>query len=154
MAALLRLLFLAPLGFIAAVVAAVATILVGSYGQEPGILTNMAATGFAIGVAFVLMMHIGAVAFIPVFIVIVLAEMFRWRSVFLYLAVGGAIGLVPSAVSNVVGVTPDGQHLLLAAGFVGGFVYWLVAGRLAGFQRAPEPPDPPVVSPPAGPPSG
>ena len=31
---------------------------------------------------------------IPAFIVIVLAELFRWRSVFFYLAVGGALGLL------------------------------------------------------------
>ena len=108
------------------------TILAGWYGHEAGaVLTDVGATGYVIGVAVLA----GAARSarwpsIPAFIVIVLAELFGWRSVFFYLAVGGALGLLASAAHGVVWDTPDDRLLLLAAGFVGGFVYWLIAGRL------------------------
>ncbi len=38
------------------------------------------------------MLSIGALAVIPAVLAIVLAELFRWRSVFFYLAVGGGLG--------------------------------------------------------------
>ena len=151
MADFLRVLFLVPLGFIAAVLAASLIIVVASFGQEPGIGTDVAVTGYAIGLATIVMLRVGAVAAIPVLVFIVLAETFRWRSVFAYLAVGGAIGLVPSAVNDVVWVTPSDQHVLLAAGFVGGFVYWLIAGRLAGIDRVSASPPAPPPQPPTSP---
>ena len=76
------------------------------------------------------------------FIFIVLAELFGWRSVFVYLAAGGAFGLLASGIRGVIWDMPDDRLLLLAAGFVGGLAYWLIAGRLAGLGRASEPPPP------------
>ena len=62
-----------------------------------------------------------------------LAELFGWRSVFFYLAVGGAIGLVAISDSVMWAGDNGGDALLFpAAGFVGAFVYWLIAGRLCG----------------------
>ncbi len=148
MADLLRLLFLVPIGFIAAVLAAAFTILAGWYGHEPGVLTDVAATGYVIGVGVFVTLRVGALAFVPTVIVVALAEVFGWRSIFLYLAVGGALGFGASQLP-VLGWQANGDALLLpAAGFVGGFAYWLIAGRLAGFQRAGEPPP---ASPPAPP---
>ncbi len=151
MSDLLRVLFLVPLGFIAAILAASLIVVLASFGQEPGIGADFGVTIAAIAFATTLLLNIGAVAAVPMFIVIVLAEMFRWRSVFLYLAVGGAIGLVPSAVNGVAWINSDDQVVLLAAGFVGGFVYWLVAGRLSGLQRASEQPPPQTPQPPTSP---
>ena len=144
LAELLRLLFLVPLGFIAAVVAAAGTLLAGWYGHEPGVFTDVGATGFVIGIGVFAVLRIGALAFIPAFVVAVLAELFRWRSVFLYLAVGGALGGLAGQLP-VMGWEADGRSdtlLLLAAGFVGGFVYWSIAGRFSGIGRASEPPPP------------
>jgi hypothetical protein len=140
---LLRLLFLVPLGFIAAVLAAALTILAGWYGHEPGVFTDVAAIGFVMGVGVWVVLEVGAVAGIPAFIVIVLAELFGWRSVIFYLAIGGALGLLTSQLHGIVWETGNSQLLLPAAGFVGGFVYWLIAGRLAGLARMPEPASPP-----------
>jgi hypothetical protein len=145
---LLRLVILVPLGFIAAVLAAAFTVLAGWYGhQTADIFTDVEQTGYLIGVAVWLVLEVGALAAIPAFIVIVLAELFRWRSVFFYLAVGGALGLLASQLNGMLWDTPNDQLLLVAAGFVGGLAYWLVAGRLAGLARAPEPPPAPPLPP-------
>ncbi len=150
MADLLRILFLVPLAFIAAVLAATLTILAGWYGHQAGaISSDIVATGYVIGEGVMVMVRVGALAFIPAVLVAVLAELFRWRSVYLYLAVGGALGLLASQFP-LMGWAADGQGrqlLLAAAGFVGGFVYWLIAGRLSGFARASAPPAPPLERP-------
>ena len=80
--------------------------------------------------------EVGALAVIPAFIVIVLAELFGWRSVFFYLAVGRRPRAADQPVArHASGRRGTDQLLLPAAGFVGGFVYWLIAGRLAGIAR-------------------
>ena len=138
MADFLRLLFLVPLGYLAAVVTATLTILAGWYGHDAtAIASDVVATGAVIGVGFWVVVEVGALAAVPALIAIVLAELFRWRSVFFYLAVGGGLGLLATPISGA-----DGSRVLLpAAGFVGGFAYWFVAGRLAGVAASPaEPP--------------
>ena len=149
MADLLRILFLVPTGFIVAVLAATLTILAGWYGHEPGVLTDLAATGYVIGVGVWVLLQVGALSVLPTVLVIVLAEMFAWRSVIFYLAVGGGLGLAADRL-DVMLWEADGNTLLLpAAGFVGGFAYWLIAGRLAGIARprSRPRPQPPAVAP-------
>jgi hypothetical protein len=76
---------------------------------------------------------IGAIAFFPALLAIALAEVFAWRSVIYYLLAGGAIGLAADPAFR------DGHTtVMLASGFVGGFAYWLIAGRLAGPERSTE----------------
>ena len=143
MADFLRLLFLVPLGYIAAVIAAALTILAGWYGHDAGaISSDVVATGAVIGIGFWVVVEVGALAAVPALIAIVLAELFRWRSVFFYLAVGGGLGLLATPLHGT-----DGSQLLLpAAGSVGGFAYWFIAGRLAGVAAPPgEPPADPAV---------
>lgn len=85
---------------------------------------------------------IGAVAFFPALVAIVLGEAFSWRSALYYLAVGGAVGLIADQIANVYGRFDLAERqtvILLAAGFVGGFTYWLIAGRLAGIRRPDDP---------------
>ncbi len=141
MADFLRLLFLVPLGYIAAVLAATFTILAGWYGHQAGEVSgDPFATGFLIGEGVLVMVRVGALAFVPAVGVIVLTELLRWRSVFLYLAVGGAMGLLADRF----GTLGETNALLLpAAGFVGALAYWLIAGRFAGVERAAEPPPSP-----------
>jgi hypothetical protein len=76
----------------------------------------------------------GAFACIPALVAILMAEAFGWRSLLFYLLAGGAIGLgyawtfkPPDAAS----ASSAGPELYLAAGLVGGLVYWLLAGRSA-----------------------
>jgi hypothetical protein len=98
---------------------------------------------------------IGAAAFAPSAIAIAAAEILSFRSVFYFLAVGGGLGIVANHMSVAdpsAFATFDRAELVFpAAGFAGGFIYWLVAGRLSGhFGRRPVLPPPTRMDQPAG----
>lgn len=85
--------------------------------------------------SLVLILYAGALSFAPALVAIVLAEAFGWRSVFYWLAIGGGIGLAAHLVTvPIEPLMPQGERaaLYLGGGFVGGLVYWLIAGRLSG----------------------
>ena len=94
--------------------------------------------------AFFATSYVGAVAFMPALLVIVIAEAARLRN-FLYYGVGGAlVGLasyygtdISVRLENTTDVTPlaNALQLAAAAGIIGGLVYWLIAGRNAGRWR-------------------
>jgi hypothetical protein len=94
--------------------------------------------------AFFATSFVGAVAFLPALLVIVIAEAARMRS-FIYYGVGGAlVGLasyfgsnISVRLENTTDVAPVGNALQLvaAAGIIGGLAYWLIAGRNAGRWR-------------------
>ena len=80
-------------------------------------------------------LYAGAIAFLPWLVAVVVAEGFGLRSAFYWLAVGGAVGGAAFALIQSdadLAVVDPGTTVALAAGFVGGFAYWLVAGRLSG----------------------
>jgi hypothetical protein len=150
MAAVLRLLFLVPLAFILACVAA-ACVLVA--GMMQGV-TPRPVQGEFVMMVIAASMGIGTLAAVPAFFAILAAETFRWRSLFYWLAIGALIALLaattPAGITMIQAVTAfvvlimtvphyatyDGSGanfpvIALAAGFAGGFVYWLIAGRTA-----------------------
>jgi hypothetical protein len=133
---LFRLLIVVPLAYVGAVIAAGFTTAIGYFG--PGIDQ----TGWFAGSAALFAISAGGISFIPAIVAIVFAEVFAWRSVFLWLALGGAIGLAADRfVPELYAPSMDGRRLaiFLAAGFVGGFVYWLIAGRFAGVGKPTSP---------------
>jgi hypothetical protein len=82
-------------------------------------------------------------AFLPALPTILAAETFGWRGWLFYAMAGGAIALVIVAFAiqaSEPGDNPFSDTRLSAAvvggGIVGGLVYWLMAGRLAGNWRA------------------
>jgi len=87
-----------------------------------------------------------AAAFVPAVIVITIAETFDIRSIFYYAIGGGLIAAVvwymadiSVQLENTTDLSPIGYGLQLvaAAGIIGGFVYWLLAGRKAGMWKNP-----------------
>jgi hypothetical protein len=135
LADLLRLFILVPLAYILACIAAGATVAVSLFGAEPTIET----AGFFAATGVLTTLYAGAVSFVPALIAVLVAEAFGWRSLFFYLIVGGGIGLAADALTEFVGAPALADYrlaLYLAAGFVAGFVYWLIAGRLAGLGGA------------------
>ncbi|MBL1405159.1 MAG: hypothetical protein COC17_05335 [Hyphomicrobiales bacterium] len=89
-----------------------------------------------IGAGFFSSFKIVSLAIIPIFLAISLAEGMRWQGLTINLVMGGVVSLfagitaIPSATG---GLPSDGTLvILLATGFIGGFVYWLIAGRSAG----------------------
>ena len=98
-------------------------------------------------VAFAGTLFTGAVALLPLLILIVLAEAFKIRSLVIYAAAGAAMMLAgylgsglapPSSEESIDHPPPPISHaseVAAAAGVVFGGVYWLVAGRRAGRWR-------------------
>jgi hypothetical protein len=130
MSDLLRLIVVVPLAYVAAVVAAGFVV----YSDIVGFAVDPVYTGLIVGWSVIITGTIGAVAFVPSALAILAAELFRWRSIFFYLAVGGAIGFVSHVLSGPLkpGDNAESLAVLPAAGFVGALVYWLIAGRTAG----------------------
>ena len=133
MTALVRFLFLVPVGYVIAVVTAASVIVFGALGYP-----DREFVGFFAGAVMATTLYVGAASFGPAAIAIAISEFFRLSSVFYFLAVGGAIGLVAHEVAGFIGwaeFLERRQLLYAAAGFVGGFVYWLIAGTSVGAAR-------------------
>jgi len=96
----------------------------------------------AFGAAFT-----GAAVFLPLIILIALAEAFKIRSILAYLAAGAlmlllayyASGLAPPSYEESIDhpppLIPQDTEIAAAAGAVFGLTYWLIAGRNAGRWR-------------------
>jgi hypothetical protein len=103
----------------------------------------------AIGLLHLLLTGFPTVGFVVVWVVgVAAAETWSLRPLTLWLAVGGLAGMAlmvprPLAVVASAGSTTLGDETwlaALAAGFVAGFFYWLVAGRKSGGWRRALPP--------------
>jgi hypothetical protein len=126
----LRLILVIPLGIIGAIVTAIAVYLVafgfpakdfsaGAYGGLPPVLVP----------ALVLSGVIARWALLPFLVAIAFAEWRRYRQLTGWVLFGGALGCAIQLFG-----LPGNDALLApaAAGFAGGFVYFLIAGRGAG----------------------
>lgn len=74
---------------------------------------------------------------LPPLLLVIVGEVARIRSALYYIVGGGvSIALVPLLVrladpGQVLGLSPTVWQVLATAGFAGGLVYWLIAGRNA-----------------------
>ena len=71
-------------------------------------------------------------ALLPAAIAIAIAELMRWRGMTINLVMGGLVALFAGLTASHQPVGEGTLVVLLATGFVGGFFYWLVAGRGSG----------------------
>jgi len=102
-------------------------------GQEEEVFLGGA---FVFMVWFPLGIFAAVAAFLPAMFLIAIAEMMRWRGMISNLLMGGVCSLFLGLSQ----FFDEPQHIpsestliiLLATGFIGGFVYWLIAGRGAG----------------------
>ena len=89
------------------------------------------------GAAIFAVTVVPALTIVPALVAIIIGEALHIRSWMYYvLASGAAMAAIPvlaSPRSDQPPVLPTGQYMTIfaAAGFVGGFVYWLLAGRNA-----------------------
>ncbi|WP_417670240.1 translation initiation factor IF-3 [Roseibium sp.] len=123
-------------GFIAAVLASGVFLAWGLF-QASGPSEDPVAFAAMTGTALVTASVLGGYVMVPAFIAIGIAESLSLRSLVYHVGVAGLIALVLwSADVNTegTGIRP-GTTIALAAGFLGGFVYWLFAGRSAGNWR-------------------
>ena len=144
MSLLLRILMVMFALFVA-IMAAGLTIAAGMFVPEWGMMeTDPLDRAMFFVVAFFATSFAGAVAFLPAFLAVIVAEAFNIRSFLYYGTAGAVIGLLGYLGSNISArleetteITPVAHSLELAAaaGIVGGLVYWLLAGRNAGRWR-------------------
>ena len=139
--------FIVLFSLILALVVAGIALAVGVMAPELITLTSDPVEKFMFfSLAFFAASFAGATAFVPAVVLIAIAETFDIRSIFYY-AIGGAlIGALAwySAdlsvqLENTTDISPVtyGLQLVAAAGIIGGFVYWLLAGRKAGLWKRP-----------------
>lgn len=99
--------------------------------------TDPLVTWFVVIVGFISSFYVASLAILPAIITIAIAELMRWQGFTINLVLGGFVGLFTGITSfasvNEAGLPSEGTLIvLLAAGFIGGFFYWLIAGRSAG----------------------
>ncbi|MEM7461237.1 MAG: hypothetical protein AAF362_01000 [Pseudomonadota bacterium] len=79
---------------------------------------------------------VAAAVMAPALLVIAFAELMRWRGMITNLLLGGVVavfvGWQQFLLDESQSISDGTLVVLLAAGFVGGFVYWTIAGRSAG----------------------
>ena len=133
---LLRILLVIPGAYIAACLSAGMFVLLATIGvgADNAYLTTY--PGETLLLASALAAWAGAFACLPALAAILLAEAFGWRFLLFYLLAGGAVGLGYAIAFQVPAGTDPSPQLYLAAGLVGGSVYWLLAGRSAGLAIA------------------
>lgn len=77
----------------------------------------------------------GGLAFFPALVAIGVAEVLRLKGMLMHVGVAGmlafAIWTVGHSMTADVGLRP-GTTVVLAGGFMAGFIYWMIAGRLSG----------------------
>ena len=130
-----------PLAFILAALTTLFVIL--SLGQERIVqaMTGRGPDEATIGAAFDLLGLALALftvqTLVPALLLVIVGEVARIRGALYYVIGGGvALALVPLLTrlgdpSAILGLAPGVWQVLATAGFAGGFVYWLLAGRNA-----------------------
>lgn len=132
---------LLPVAFLLA--AAAALFVIFSLGQERIVqaMTGMRQDDPPIGAAFDLLglavQLVSVQTLLPALLLVIIGEVARIRGAFYYVVGGGAaLAVVPlltriNQPSGVLELSPVVWQVLATAGFAGGFVYWVLAGRNA-----------------------
>jgi hypothetical protein len=132
--------FLVIFAYFLACIAASAILTIGTLTPE---WDDLVAAGFNSTTAWIVILVgasvIAAIAMVPSLLLIALTEGFGWRSILVYGVLGAGLALALSYGLDFAGYVgdPDSflareREVLAASGIVGGFVYWLIAGRRAG----------------------
>lgn len=120
-------------------VGAIAAGLVGTFALYRGLEGDAAYEVAFISTAFFGTLLVAHAALLPFLVLIILTEAFRMRALLLFMASGALIALyqLNAHLQSSLSVEDNRVLVAAAAGAVGGFVYWLVAGRKAGDYREP-----------------
>jgi hypothetical protein len=146
MMALLGHMFMMLIGFAAASFAAAAIMSVGIAAPFWATAALSGYEGQGLWIAtWVTSFIVAGFAFLPAFLVMLIAESFRLRSILFYALAGAAIGLMYSPLGAGIAqwwiefndqvISRRPIELIVAAGIGGGIVYWAIVGRNAGKWR-------------------
>ncbi|MCV6545741.1 MAG: hypothetical protein OIF56_00400 [Cohaesibacter sp.] len=102
------------------------------YGTDPQLHSI-----FALFSGVVMAAMIGPFSVTPTLAFLLMAELLSWRSLYIYLGFGLTLSLfafhVPTEAKDQMATDLDIRAM--ASGLVGGFVYWMIAGRGAGIVK-------------------
>lgn len=157
---MLKRLLLVVVGYLAALVASLAAIVViyAILGSLPGMPSYFGAMTLspllllmAPGVALFTLLVVMVMSALPALALALLAELFALRYLWLFALAGAALAggcfiyATPTFLGAIDGSDWADLAIVIAAGLVGGTFYWLIAGRRAGFSRPIEPMELPVT---------
>lgn len=131
-------LMMVPLGLIAAILSVGLFLAFAILSIEPVPEADPAVhTIFTVFSGVTIASLFGSIALYPALLGVILCEFFSWRSIWVYLGFGLALSLfafhAPAEPVDDIAMMLDLQAM--AAGLIGGFVYWLIAGRGAGIVK-------------------
>lgn len=136
MRAVLRFLFVIPIGFVLACYGAAFALLwpfiefPAAIGSDPFRMIEM----FFVFTAQAA--QVGSAALLPWAVFMLLTEILQWRSLLLHAAVGLLAGFATLRLAYEGAMPPMGiQTAIFLAGLAFGLIYWIVAGRSAGLWR-------------------
>ncbi|SHJ02918.1 hypothetical protein [Aureimonas altamirensis] len=136
MRAVLRFLFVIPLGFVFACYGAAFALLwpfievPATIGDDPFRMVEM----FFVFTAQAA--QVGSAALLPWAIFMLVTEIMGWRSLLLHAAIGLASGFVALRLAYEGAMPPISiQTAIFLAGLAFGMIYWIIAGRAAGLWR-------------------
>ena len=88
---------------------------------------------------------LGAMSFLPAMAMILVTEIFALRSLVVHVGFGGLLGAAAAlGLGHHMAAQTEGRAIVvIAAGFIGGLVYWALAGRMAGVGSRPTSARPP-----------
>ena len=130
-----------PIAFLLATVAALFVIISLGHERIVQAMTGIGANDPPIGAAFDLfglaVQLVSVQTLLPALLLVIIGEVARIRGAFYYVVGGGAaLAVVPlltriSQPAGILDLSPVVWQVLATAGFAGGFVYWVLAGRNA-----------------------
>ena len=130
-----------PIAFLLATVATLFVIISLGHERIVQAMTGMRSDEPPIGAAFDLfglaVQLVSVQTLLPALLLVIIGEVARIRGVFYYVVGGGAaLAIVPlltriNQPAGILDLSPVVWQVLATAGFAGGFVYWVLAGRNA-----------------------
>lgn len=133
-------LIMIALGYALAALAAGHVLFAIGVVEDPAAIEDYAKLPFDVVLfGFFAAFFVGITAFLPAVVAIVTAELFRIQSWIYHVTMGGVLAIVVVSIvflherdAALADLSSPLVVALLASGFIGGFVYWLVAGRNSG----------------------
>ncbi|WP_319486766.1 hypothetical protein [uncultured Cohaesibacter sp.] len=126
--------FMVPIGLFFALLARNLFISISFYSYETPIANNDIMAWWVGSIGIVFSMYLFQI-WGPCLFVLIFCELFSWRSIWIYLGLGLVFSLSFMTINPQDNLDSVFNLLAIASGFVGGFVYWLIAGRSAGIVK-------------------
>lgn len=131
-------LIMVPFGLFCAILAAGIFLAFALLSMDPHQIANPEFQSiFTLFWGVVIAAMLGPLSATPTLAFLLIAELMSWRSLYIYLGFGLALSFfafhLPQEAQDQIAIALDVSAM--ASGLVGGFTYWLIAGRGAGIVK-------------------